>query len=99
MEMDRPYYSKEKFSRGGYGVEPTRMKKRGRPRRSWQRTAREEALAAEKTRGEIKKLRKNRLRQRQFVDGLYSSWSQRTLMILACVFLPTFPTILLPTSS
>jgi predicted ArsR family transcriptional regulator len=41
---------------------PQGQRKRGRPKRSWQRTIREEALAAGKTWEEIKQLSKNRVR-------------------------------------
>jgi hypothetical protein len=41
---------------GGYGVEATLSRKSGRPKMNWQRTLREEALAAWKTWGEFKQL-------------------------------------------
>jgi hypothetical protein len=51
------------------------QRKRGRPKRSWQRTIREEALADGKTCGEIRQLNKNRVRWRHFVNALCSSGS------------------------
>jgi hypothetical protein len=51
------------------------QRKRGRPKRSWQRTIREEALAVGKTWGEIRQLSKNRARWRHFVTALCSSES------------------------
>jgi hypothetical protein len=50
-------------------------KGKGRPKRSRQRTIREEALAAGKTWGEIKQLSENSVRWRHFVNALCSSES------------------------
>jgi hypothetical protein len=52
---------------------PQGQRKRGRPRRSWQRTIREEALAVAKAWGEIKQLSKNRVGWRHFVNATCSS--------------------------
>jgi hypothetical protein len=54
---------------------PQGQRKRGRPRRSWQRTIREGALAVGKTWGESEQLSKNRVRWRHFVNALCSSES------------------------
>jgi hypothetical protein len=51
------------------------QRKRVRPRRSWQRTIQEEALAVGKMCGEINQLSKNRARWRHFVNALCSSGS------------------------
>jgi hypothetical protein len=76
MELYQPYSSKGKCNREvGYGVEPTRTKEK----RNWQRTIREEVLAARKTWVEIKQLSKNRVRWRHFVNALCSSGSERTM--------------------
>jgi hypothetical protein len=48
---------------------PQGQRKRGRPKRSRQRTTRQEGLAVGKTWGEIKQLSKNHVRWRHFVGG------------------------------
>jgi predicted ArsR family transcriptional regulator len=55
LELDRPLLRKENVvDKEAVEWNPQEQKKRGRPKRSWQRTIREEASADGKTRREIK---------------------------------------------
>jgi len=49
---------------------PQAKRRRARPKQMWRRSIHNEALEEEKSRGEVKKLARNRIRWRRFVDAL-----------------------------
>ena len=49
---------------------PQGKRRRGRPKQTWRRSVHNEALEEGKSWGEVKKLARNRIRWRRFVDAL-----------------------------
>ena len=60
----------EAIEREALDWNPRGKRRRGRPKQTWRRSVHNEALEEGKSWGEVKKLARNRIRWRRFVDAL-----------------------------